>query len=347
VHRDLKPSNIFLVANNELGAAPGSRAVKIVDFGVSKLVGSDSDMTATASTLGTPRYMSPEQIRSSKNVDGRSDVWAIGTIFFELLAGRTPFQGESATGVAAAIVTEDPFPLRRIRPDIPEWVEKLIAGSLEKNPDRRIGTAAAFRAALDQGSTWTTPNVPLGAPPPAPAPQPVPTPPPAQLFQQPGVQAQVATQSSWANAEPVIPRTSKAPLVAIFIGVFVVFGGALVLFLFLAAGSKHPTAADTSTASTPSTSAPATPSPPATTPAHTTETTTALGPATSAAPSASATSTEKAATPPPPPPTHDVSTVAPPPTHDAPAVVPPPPPPQPKDCPASRKILVGGKLTCP
>jgi hypothetical protein len=107
-------------------------------------------MTATASTLGTPRYMSPEQIRSAKGVDARSDVWAIGTILYELLTGRTPFTGESATGVAAAIVTEDPAPLRMLRPDAPEGLEQVLAATLVKNPARRIPTAAALRHSIEQ-----------------------------------------------------------------------------------------------------------------------------------------------------------------------------------------------------
>ncbi len=82
VHRDLKPSNVFLCNDDQLGAAPGAKLVKIVDFGVSKLIAQDMDLTATAATLGTPRYMAREQIRAAKNADARSDVWSMATILY-------------------------------------------------------------------------------------------------------------------------------------------------------------------------------------------------------------------------------------------------------------------------
>lgn len=147
IHRDLKPSNIFLV-RRESSPDPHERQVKILDFGVSKIVG-DANLTATESTLGTPRYMSPEQIRSAKSVDERTDVWSIAVILFELLTGKTPFAGESATGMAAAIVVDPPLYVRALRPEVPEALERVVMAGLAKNPAERIPSVAALREALD------------------------------------------------------------------------------------------------------------------------------------------------------------------------------------------------------
>jgi len=108
VHRDLKPSNLFLTQR-----ADGSPLVKVLDFGISKALnapdGPQANMTATSAIMGSPQYMSPEQIRSAKNVDARTDVWALGTILHELVVGAPPYVSDTVPGLLAMIVA-DPAP---------------------------------------------------------------------------------------------------------------------------------------------------------------------------------------------------------------------------------------------
>src|SRR5690606_6138867 len=102
VHRDLKPANLFLAKRQD-----GTRTVKVLDFGISKAVQSgELNLTQTSSMMGSPLYMAPEQIRNSKTVDARADVWSLGVILHECLSGRTPFGGTTLSGVLAAIVAD-------------------------------------------------------------------------------------------------------------------------------------------------------------------------------------------------------------------------------------------------
>ena len=142
IHRDLKPSNLFLCGEG------GRRIVKVLDFGISKMTSdSDPSVTATETTIGTPLYMSPEQIRSAKRVDGRTDIWALGVILYELIAGRTPFTG-GATAVAASIVADEPVPLRVYRVDAAEGLESVVMKALTKDMKGRQENVAEFAAAL-------------------------------------------------------------------------------------------------------------------------------------------------------------------------------------------------------
>lgn len=140
VHRDLKPSNLYLCSRGEI------RVVKVLDFGISKIA-DEANVTATCTTLGTPLYMSPEQIRSSKDVDHRSDIWSLGVILFELLTGRPPFEGQ-ATAVSVSIAVDPPPWPRTIRTDIPPPLEQIILQALEKDPARRHQTVADLALAL-------------------------------------------------------------------------------------------------------------------------------------------------------------------------------------------------------
>jgi serine/threonine-protein kinase len=145
VHRDLKPENLFLTKRRD-----GSPFVKVLDFGISKWTETDHNfsLTATASVMGSPFYMSPEQVRSTKSVDRRADVWALGVVLHELLSGETPFRGESLGAIHAAIVSDPPAPLRERRPDVPPALEAVILRCLQKRAADRYGSIPALARAL-------------------------------------------------------------------------------------------------------------------------------------------------------------------------------------------------------
>ncbi len=146
VHRDLKPSNLFVTSRPD-----GSPLVKVLDFGISKATGAGVEaaaLTATTTIMGSPFYMSPEQVRSTKNVDARTDVWALGVILYELLAGARPFEAETVTGLCAKIVADPPEPLRSRRPEVPLALEDVLMHCLEKDLKRRYQSVAELAAAL-------------------------------------------------------------------------------------------------------------------------------------------------------------------------------------------------------
>jgi eukaryotic-like serine/threonine-protein kinase len=150
IHRDLKPANLFLTRRSD-----GSPLVKVLDFGIAKAVAPDQgafepspSLTATHSFLGSPAYMSPEQVRTPKLVDTRSDIWSLGTILYELLMGELPFHGSNALDLLAAVAS-DPMPsIRAKRPDVSPELEAVIAKCLEKKPVDRYESIAAFAQAL-------------------------------------------------------------------------------------------------------------------------------------------------------------------------------------------------------
>ncbi|APR82035.1 Serine/threonine-protein kinase pkn3 [Minicystis rosea] len=145
VHRDLKPGNLFLHERRD-----GRRVVKVLDFGISKVDAPDEqDTTKTGQLMGSPKYMSPEQMTSMRDVDGRTDLWSLGAILFELVCGRPPFVAETTPHICAKVLNEDPPLPCSLRPDLPDEIEHVLLRCLEKEPDRRFADVASLVAALE------------------------------------------------------------------------------------------------------------------------------------------------------------------------------------------------------
>jgi hypothetical protein len=147
VHRDLKPDNIFLCPTDSGGVV--NNRVKILDFGISKIRGSQTVQTQESILIGTPQYMSPEQA-SGKNqtVDQRTDVFALGAIVYEMLAGRPAFSGDSVVAVIMDVVQGVPTPLATLVPTLPAGAERAVGRALAKHPDERFPEIGDFVTAL-------------------------------------------------------------------------------------------------------------------------------------------------------------------------------------------------------
>jgi serine/threonine-protein kinase len=148
VHRDLKPANLFLTRR-----ADDSPVIKVLDFGISKVVvpsdsGPDMSLTKTSAMMGSPLYMSPEQMRSARDVDARSDIWSLGAILYELLCGAVPFGAESLPELCAKILTDPPQPLSERQSSVPIALSAAIMRCLEKKRDARYPTVAELAIAL-------------------------------------------------------------------------------------------------------------------------------------------------------------------------------------------------------
>ena len=144
VHRDLKPGNIFLAKS------AGEPIPKVLDFGISKVrtESPEEELTRTGTMLGTPHYMAPEQFHSSKDVDGRADLFSLGVVLYEALAGQLPHQGETLHQLIATKLTQPPPPLTHSAPHVPHAVGEVVLRALDLDPARRYASAQEMDAAL-------------------------------------------------------------------------------------------------------------------------------------------------------------------------------------------------------
>jgi len=145
VHRDIKPDNLFLTKS-----VHGRALVKVLDFGIAKTLGVDLhlSLTRTATIVGSPLYMPPEQLRSAKHVDVRADIWALGAVLFELVAGRPPFVAESFSELCLKVAT-DPTPTpSSVRADVPTSLDAVVLRCLEKDPSKRFQNVGELADAL-------------------------------------------------------------------------------------------------------------------------------------------------------------------------------------------------------
>ncbi|HXX69946.1 MAG TPA: serine/threonine-protein kinase [Polyangiaceae bacterium] len=145
VHRDLKPSNLFLAR----GPA-GKPSVKVLDFGISKApaTGDDPNLTKTSAIMGSPSYMSPEQLVSSASVDMRSDIWALGVVLYEMLTRTVPFTAQSMPELVGAILQCVPQPIAVARHGVPAGIQAVVDRCLQKTPSTRFGNVAELARAL-------------------------------------------------------------------------------------------------------------------------------------------------------------------------------------------------------
>lgn len=140
VHRDIKPANFFVTRYTD-----GALLLKLLDFGISKIRTSGEQLTAPHTTMGTPAYMSPEQMRSPRDVDHRSDLWSLGAVLYELLQGAPPFWSDTLSSLVLKVANE---PLPKLTVRLPADLDAIVYRCLEKNPARRFQNAADLACAL-------------------------------------------------------------------------------------------------------------------------------------------------------------------------------------------------------
>jgi serine/threonine-protein kinase len=285
VHRDLKPSNLFVAR-----AEDGAPRVKVLDFGISKDksggVAASGKLTSTRAVLGSPSYMSPEQLRTSRDVDARSDVWALGVILYELLTGELPFDGESLGALFAAILEEEPRPLRERRADVPPGLEQVILRCLRRKPEERWPSVTELAHALapfgSRAGALSAERVarilPVAAPPGAATPAPPPPSPeaiaPTQISEGAG-----RTPASWQSETGArAPRWRPWRRVALAL---LVPAAALVVFAFARDRPRPPAEAPPTSASMPLAETASVPPPPPVSdePAHVDASASAVAPA--------------------------------------------------------------------
>jgi len=221
VHRDLKPDNIFILREK----AGRADYAKIIDFGISKFnaLGGDMSMTRTGAVMGTPYYMSPEQAQGTQGIDGRSDVYSLGVILYEALAGAVPFDGDTFNELMFKIVLSSPRPLAQVAPNLDPRLIALVEKAMARDIALRFQSADEMIRAIDQqfgGADGTAahpvvtsaPGALSAAAPPATAPG-------------------LPTGNTWAASHADIPKTSSAPAYVIAAAaVLLLAGGAFAAY---------------------------------------------------------------------------------------------------------------------
>jgi hypothetical protein len=238
VHRDLKPDNVFLLRSRRSQAD----FVKLLDFGISKFGGTSTalSMTRTGAVMGTPYYMAPEQAKGSREVDHRVDLYAIGVILYEALAGQVPFLADTFNELLFKIVLEQPPPLVQLAPDLDPSFEQIVIKAMAREPGERFQTALELQQALDEWaartghsahSTGAYPASAIGGAPTTRTPVEA-----TPLAATPGIWSQTN-----AGAEPIPdkPKPSRIGLVASIAAIAVVAGG-LGVFMQVSGGSPPP-----------------------------------------------------------------------------------------------------------
>jgi serine/threonine-protein kinase len=228
VHRDIKPANFFITRGP--GGAP---LLKVLDFGISKTPTTGGQLTATQAVMGTPAYMSPEQMRSSRDVDHRSDIWSLGVVLYELLQGAPPYGGDTFSSLVLQVVNE---PLPRLTVALPGDLAGIIYRCLEKDPARRFQNIAELAQALAkyaQSETQAAISVQrtrgiVGTEPPR-----------AALEPGPAHRALPSTLSGSAGARTRLPRGGRRwPIVA---AMGVVTGAIVIAIVVMSGGSSTET----------------------------------------------------------------------------------------------------------
>ncbi len=235
VHRDIKPANMMEMPDG---------AVKLMDFGIAKAA-ADRRLTMTGTTLGSLYYMSPEQVKGSASLDGRSDIYSVGVSFYELITGTRPFKGDSDYSIMVAHLEQNAKPPIEIDPSLPPDLNEIIMTAIQKDAGSRFQTAQAFRAALES----IRPALPAGKPAaarmaataaPAAAPMMQPLPPPIPtVFQQQAQQAPPmwAQQPAPVAAAPVPPQTAAPKSRR---GLWIALGGLMVVAVLAVAAFQLP-----------------------------------------------------------------------------------------------------------
>ena len=276
VHRDIKPQNLFLAKS-----VGGAGKIKVLDFGVSKsmVTSGAGGLTQTRSMLGSPLYMSPEQMRSSRDVDARADVWALGVVLYELLTKRWPFEAESMPELCLKVVSEQPTPVTTYRPDVPPGVVAVIARCLQRDPDQRYANAAELATALETfappASRIIAERARLAV---AMSGNRLVSSPSISIESQPGTDVlarTAATPAAWDSTKessPIAPATKKPNRTGLFIGIgagVVAIGVGAVLLRGHGQGPPVEPIPATAASVVPPPAAPATLAPPAPSPAAT------------------------------------------------------------------------------